>query len=439
MNVHDIEDLKDGELIIGLKNALARQRYETARLIAFISEVDARGIYRDHGYSSMFEYAVRALHMSEGEAFPRIAAGRLIRKYPRLLGMLSRGELHLCGIRLAGPELTPDNHDELLDALRFKSKREIECLLAARSPKPDVNNEIRKLPRRASEAPATPALAGVLEPASARAEPSQNPTLGVGVMSAVVGTTPAAAAIPTGTSISSPAATAVMDDAAAALIPMQPYAVTDPAVATDGRPAIGSVVRPAASAVQPLGGDRYKVQFTASQRVRDKLEQARHLLKQQVPDGDLAEICERALDLLIAERMKQRFAVGPKPRMRKVAGKPAKEPERSPSGREGLRPESRHIPHEVRRAVLARDEGRCTFVSVDGRRCAQRGALQFHHKEPYARGGKATLDNIALLCGPHNALRAEQDFGRGWIARRIDDAVAVRDAITCPGASSSPS
>jgi len=441
MNIHDIEHLKDGELILGLKNALARQRHETAQLIAFMSEVDARGIYRDHGYSSMFEYAVRALHMSEGEAFPRIAAGRLIRKYPRVLGMLSRGELHLCGIRLAGPELTPDNHDELLDALRFKSKREIECLLAARSPKPDVNNEIRKLPRRASEAPATPALTGVLPPAS---------TPSSGVPSEVAGTTRATAAILAGTSISSPAATAVMDDAASALTPMQPCAVTDPVVATDGfspslpiRPTpassqSGPVVRGTVSAVQPLGGDRYKVQFTASQRLRDKLEQARHLLKQQVPDGDLAEICERALDLLIAERMKQRFAVGRKPRMPEVAAEPAKERERSQSGRDGLRPESRHIPHEVRRAVLARDQGRCTFVSVDGRRCAQRGALQFHHKEPYARGGKATLDNIALLCGPHNALRAEQDFGRVLIARRIADAVAVRDAITCPGASTSP-
>ena len=456
MNVHDIEHLEDGELILGLKNALARQRHETARLIAFISEVDARGIYRDHGYSSMFEYAVRALHMSEGEAFPRIAAGRLIRKYPRVLGMLSRGELHLCGIRLAGPELTPDNHDQLLDALRFKSKREIECLLAARSPKPDVNNEIRKLPRRASEAPATPALTGVLPPASRCAEPSRSPTPSSGVPSEVAGTTRATAAILAGTSISSPAATAVMDDAASALTPTQPCAVTDPVVATDGfspglpirptpassqsptgRPAIGPVVSRTVSAVQPLGGDRYKVQFTASQRLRDKLEQARHLLKQQVPDGDLAEICERALDLLIAERMKQRFAVGRKPRMPELAEEPAKERERSQSGRDGLRPQSRHIPHEVRRAVLARDQGRCTFVSVDGRRCAQRGALQFHHKEPYARGGKATLDNIALLCGPHNALRAEQDFGRVLIARRIEDAVAVRDGIACPGASTS--
>jgi hypothetical protein len=125
---------------------------------------------------------------------------------------------------LAGPELTADNHDELLDALRFKSKREIECLLAARSPKPDVNNEIRKLPQRTSETPATPALIGVLPPASGCAEPSRSPMPSSGVMSEVAEITRATVAILAGNSISSPAATAVMDDAASALTPMRPCA-----------------------------------------------------------------------------------------------------------------------------------------------------------------------------------------------------------------------
>ena len=87
----------------------------------------------------------------------------------------------------------------------------------------------------------------------------------------------------------------------------------------DGRfaPPTAPPPRSGRSEVSPLRGDRYRVQFTASQRLHDKLERARHLMRHQIPSGDLAEICERALDLLIAQRMKQAFAVGVKPRRRR--------------------------------------------------------------------------------------------------------------------------
>jgi hypothetical protein len=119
-------ECNDEQLVAGLKHALARQSSTTARLVAFMAEVDARGLYRGFAYASMFEYAVQALHMSEGEAFPRIYAGRVIRKYPVVLRMLERGELHLTAIRLIGPHLTAENHLELLAAVRCKSKRDIE-------------------------------------------------------------------------------------------------------------------------------------------------------------------------------------------------------------------------------------------------------------------------------------------------------------------------
>jgi hypothetical protein len=66
--------------------------------------------------------------------------------------------------------------------------------------------------------------------------------------------------------------------------------------------------------IAPLAEDMYKVQFTASRVFREKLGQARDLLRHRVPDGDLACILERALDLLIERVKKERFAVGRKPR-----------------------------------------------------------------------------------------------------------------------------
>jgi hypothetical protein len=61
------------------------------------------------------------------------------------------------------------------------------------------------------------------------------------------------------------------------------------------------------STLAPLGSNRYKVQLTANQQLHDKLRQAQDLLRHELPDGNVADVVERALDLLIAERMKRRF------------------------------------------------------------------------------------------------------------------------------------
>ena len=70
---------------------------------------------------------------------------------------------------------------------------------------------------------------------------------------------------------------------------------------------------------------------------------------------------------------------------------------------------SRHIPAAVRREVWKRDGGQCAFVGTHGR-CSERGYLEFHHLEPYAVGGPAVVDNIALRCRAHNVHEAEQYF-----------------------------
>src|SRR3954471_10876962 len=66
--------------------------------------------------------------------------------------------------------------------------------------------------------------------------------------------------------------------------------------------------------IGPLSEDTFKVEFTASRGLRDKLRQAQDLLRHRLPSGDLASIVESALDLLIEKVKKERFAVGRKPR-----------------------------------------------------------------------------------------------------------------------------
>src|SRR5690606_9844285 len=81
-------------------------------------------------------------------------------------------------------------------------------------------------------------------------------------------------------------------------------------------------------------------------------------------------------------------------------------------------PRSRTIPAAVRRAVWARDEGRCAFAGTQGR-CTETAFLEFHHVRPYADGGPAVVENIELRCRAHNQYEAEQYFGGSlpWTAR----------------------
>ena len=59
--------------------------------------------------SSMFDFCVRRLGMSEGAAYRRITAARLVRRFPCLLAVIERGELHLSTLVLLREHLNDTN------------------------------------------------------------------------------------------------------------------------------------------------------------------------------------------------------------------------------------------------------------------------------------------------------------------------------------------
>ena len=352
----------DQELIARLRRLVRADQTLAARLVIHLGEVDARGLYREHAYASMFAYCVEELQMSEAQAYLRIQAARLGRQFPLIVQLLAQGALHLTAIKLLGPHLTPENHAHLLERASGKGKREIELLVAALAPKPDVPSRMRKLPETHPVVPARAAREQA-QSASTLVEASQAPLAA-------------------------------------------PFA--DSRDATQAPLMLEAPRRRASSA--PLSPGRYKVEFTAGQAVHDKLEQLKNLLRHQVPDGDLALILEQAVDLLLDKTMKQRFAQIRAP----------KKPRSIKRAVHRRRVNSRYIPRAVVREVHARDGGQCTFVSADGKRCSERGFLEFHHHDvPYAKGGDATADNLRLTCRSHNALLAERDFGREFMRSKL--------------------
>ena len=75
-----------------------------------------------------------------------------------------------------------------------------------------------------------------------------------------------------------------------------------------------------------------------------------------------------------------------------------------------------------------------------GQRCIERSYLEYGHIDvPYAHGGDATVENIALRCRAHNQYEAELVFGRHTRSRsnsvRTELAGRIPDWARTPPAS----
>ena len=66
-------------------------------------------------------------------------------------------------------------------------------------------------------------------------------------------------------------------------------------------------------------------------------------------------------------------------------------------------------------------------MSRDGRRCAARDRLHFHHDEPYGLGGGRGPENIRSLCAVHNDYMAELDYGKEKMDRYRGSPDRVRE------------
>jgi hypothetical protein len=360
--------LSDGELLRRVVLLAGQEREATVELVGHLAEFDTRKLHLAQGYGSLFTYCTGALRLAEHAAYNRIETARLSRRFPAILDLLADGSLNLSTARLLAPHLRPDNFETLVAQARGRRKREVEVLVARFSPRPDVAASVRQLPGRR---PTTPGMAPPAPAATANA-------VGLGVQSEA------------GASLHLPVALDSQDSSPDIAAPDSQGCPPGVEVGASERPTHRPVVR-------PLAPERYRVQFTIGAATHEKLRRAQELLRREIPNGDPGAIFDRALTLLLDD-VARKLAVAAKPR---------------PSLSKNTRNRSRHIPARVKRAVWLRDGGRCAFLSAKGRRCTERVFLEFHHREPYALGGEATVNNVSLRCRSHNVYEAELAFGPG--------------------------
>ena len=190
-----------------------------------------------------------------------------------------------------------------------------------------------------------------------------------------------------------PTAAVLTSEPAMPLAPVEPAAPDSPTPT----PIPSAPPRPA---VEPLTADLRRLHVTVSRRFLEKLEAATDALSHSRPGAGAEAILEAGLDLILAQRARRRAQVT-QPRQGTAA--PAED--------------TGHIPAAVRRAVWARDGGRCQWPLDSGDICGATHRVELDHVRPRARGGPSTVANLRILCRRHNDLAARLAFGEQWMER----------------------
>ena len=87
--------LSDRELLRETRNLVRHERHLQGAIIDHLAEIEARGLYLQRGFSSLFDYAVRELGYSDAAAARRIGAMRLCADQPHAREGLREGSLTL--------------------------------------------------------------------------------------------------------------------------------------------------------------------------------------------------------------------------------------------------------------------------------------------------------------------------------------------------------
>lgn len=400
--------LSDDELLANTRRLVGKSNQLLAALLVHLAEVEVRGAHRARRCASLYTYCIYELRFSEDAAARRSAAARLVKQFPLLFSAIADGELHLTGLLMIGPHLTPANHVEVLGRAKFRTKKELGRLLRELCPLPQMPDRIE---------PAGPQLQKTL----------RNPTWEQYVSAC----SPRVRELPPG---ERPRDWTTVEPSETLAEPLIDEASANELLA-DKRPADEPLpVGPAPCDLLPVTGpQQYQLQFSTTEEHAELVERAKALLSRTRPRVSLGELHLEAMRLLVASLEKRRFGspeqprrdhrngekkrTRPTPRQRGRSDDP--EAEHAGTPRPSVR-RSRYIPAAIRREVFERDGARCTYCDARGERCCETHYLELHHLQPFAKGGPHLAANLTLRCAAHNALAAETDFGSHAIAARRD-------------------
>ncbi len=381
-----------------LKALLRAEQSAMAEFLVALADFDRRRGWAPLGHANLFSFLNVGLGLSKGAAYVRSSAARLVQAHPEALVPLRDGRLCLSSVGELSRVATAGNFHEVMPRFFGCSSREAREVAAAIAPR---------------EAPPLRVQVTRVVPPDRTAHQFQGP-LAAAAPALELRLPPSPSAVAATLSLAAP-----VDSES---VRAHELALTHPARGVTSR-----------DEVEPLTADLRRLHITVSRQLLKKLEAAQSGLGHAIPAATLEQVIDAALDLLLEKQARARGqvkrprAVSPTATSTPPAGGAAGEGRRGVDGTApAARPEGRTIrrdgpraaiPAAVKRAVWARDQGRCSWPLDGGGCCGSKLRLELDHIVPWAEWGGEQEANLRLTCSAHNRLAARQAFGERVMGR----------------------
>jgi hypothetical protein len=126
-------DSPDNDDVLKRARVLAkRYRDSVADLVAVIAELDRCRAFERAGYSSLWDFCVKALGLSSDDAYKMINSARMARRRPEVLSYLADGSLTARSAALLAPESQAPDFPQLVERAKGRTVRQVEKLVASR-------------------------------------------------------------------------------------------------------------------------------------------------------------------------------------------------------------------------------------------------------------------------------------------------------------------
>ncbi len=444
--------LEARQLRDALKLLLRKEQGALAGFLVALADFDRRRGWEPLGHANLFAFLIADLGLSKSAAYYRRSAAELLQRFPEIIAPLGEGKLCLSTVGELAKVLTEENRAVVTPRFFGLSSREAQELVAELQPRhvPSTRMVVTQLFDRSVASPAS-AAQPLLTLTQALPSASTPPT-----------TLPFGPTQPSTSTSTSMPAPAPLSGAHPDEVP--PWRFPTSGIANGG----GERTQSPRDDIEPLTADLRRLHITVSRQLLKKLEAAQVGLGHARPGATMEQVIDAAVDLLLEKQARARGQLK-KPRgvaataeplpVREVVAAPAQPstektpqvtradpqpgsppphslvPSRPPLTEPSTEPSNEPPPHRrtgprepipaaVRRAVWARDGGRCSWPLDGGGRCGSTHRLELDHILPWAMFGGRTEDNLRLLCGPHNKLAARRAFGERCVERYFAGAAA---------------